>query len=931
MSSEQQAITSERRSIDLPAIPAVALSAKHAAILSADGELRTLSFDQARMILHKQAAYVCHAPFTKAKLDLEHLHTFDVLELFAFAHPAQFCVPTPAGLCKTLGICPPENFEDAPFSLLEIAQALLTDLQKDPLMDKANPLKIAEVMGLKGKGWSWTPHIFSSLGQTYDPDKDIFSKSALNVWKHFPEWAEEAPPPPETHFGVTKDETLRRLDELLSKGDQIREARQQQKDYAAHIAQTFDPPSQEDAPHVILAEAGTGVGKTLGYLSPASIWSEKNEGAVWISTYTKNLQRQIDQELDRLYPHPVVKDAYVAVRKGRENYLCLLNLEEAALRAATAHNPAQAIAAGIMARWSAASKDGDLSGPDFPGWLSGLLGYAQTYGLSDRRGECIFSACDHYHRCFVERSIRKSKRARLVIANHALVMINAAIATPGELLPTRYIFDEGHHLFEAADSAFSAHLTARETVELRRWILGAEGGRQSRARGLKRRLEDLIAGDDQAPQILEDILHATHKLTTHGWGKRLQEGAPHGPAEKFLQSLYQQVLARAPGRDTPYSLETPLTPATSELIETAKELRDALINIQKPVKKLIRILRSKLENDTGEMDGDTRRRLDSLSASLERRANMTLSAWIDLLEALQRDNTTQTDFVDWLEIERLDGRAQDIGAHRHHIDPMKPFGATIKPHLHGLAITSATLRSSHKHTDHNTEKDWLETEKHIGTHHLSNAEPIVATFDSPFDYAKNTRILIADDVNKNDLGQVAGAYHTLFTAAQGGALGLFTAIQRLRAVYDKIADKLEKENLTLYAQHIDGIDIGTLIDMFRDDEHACLLGTDAIRDGVDVPGHALRLLVFDRVPWPRPTILHKARKEAFGGRAYDEMLTRLKLQQAFGRLIRRESDRGIFVMLDPGLPSRLLDAFPPGATIEKKSLRDIAQDIRDFF
>ena len=63
----------------------------------------------------------------------------------------------------------------------------------------------------------------------------------------------------------------------------------------------------------------------------------------------------------------------------------------------------------------------------------------------------------------------------------------------------------------------------------------------------------------------------------------------------------------------------------------------------------------------------------------------------------------------------------------------------------------------------------------------------------------------------------------------------------------------------LLAQHIYPLDTGTLVDIFRSEENACLLGTDAVRDGIDVPGRALRLIVYDRVPWPRPTILHKAR------------------------------------------------------------------------
>ena len=192
----------------------------------------------------------------------------------------------------------------------------------------------------------------------------------------------------------------------------------------------------------------------------------------------------------------------------------------------------------------------------------------------------------------------------------------------------------------------------------------------------------------------------------------------------------------------------------------------------------------------------------------------------------------------------------------------------------------------------------------------------------PRDYGNRTKVIILDDVNKNDLGQVAAAYQALFTASGGGALGLFTAIQRLRAVYDRIVLPMEKSGIPLYGQHIEKIDTGTLIDIFREDAHACLLGTDAVRDGVDVPGESLRLLVFDRVPWPRPTLLHKARRNEFGKRRYDEMMTRLKLKQAFGRLIRRADDQGVFVMLDSMLPSRLHGAFPPDTPIIKTGLQD---------
>ena len=69
---------------------------------------------------------------------------------------------------------------------------------------------------------------------------------------------------------------------------------------------------------------------------------------------------------------------------------------------------------------------------------------------------------------------------------------------------------------------------------------------------------------------------------------------------------------------------------------------------------------------------------------------------------------------------------------------------------------------------------------------------------------------------------------------------------------------------------IDPVDIGTLVDMFRAEKNSCLLGTDAVRDGVDVPGDALRLIVLDRVPWPVPSILERARREKLGGSAWTE-------------------------------------------------------------
>ena len=365
--------------IELPAIPILCVNVRQAAIMTTDGEIRILNHKSAQKLIHQQPVMLCHAPYTAKTMGIDHFSapSFDILELFAFVHPGRFCVPTPTGIAKALGISPPEDFESTPFTLMEAATALLSDLSQDPYQAKANPLKIAHTMGMQGRvevgGWPWTPFVFSALGETYDPRIPVNSKSDLNIWKHLPEWSEEAPPPPPSHHPVTKEEAETRLKQLL--GDNA-EARTQQIDYTKTLTHAFDPKKHEDdPPHVVLAEAGTGVGKTLGYLAPASVWAEKNKGSVWVSTYTKNLQRQVNQELDRLYPDADLKAAKISVRKGRENYLCLLNFEDAAVSTTLSRIPRQAVAVGIMARWIAATNDGDLiSGIRLPRMVIRIIG-----------------------------------------------------------------------------------------------------------------------------------------------------------------------------------------------------------------------------------------------------------------------------------------------------------------------------------------------------------------------------------------------------------------------------------------------------------------------------------------------------------------------------------------------------------------------------
>jgi ATP-dependent DNA helicase DinG len=282
-------------------------------------------------------------------------------------------------------------------------------------------------------------------------------------------------------------------------------------------------------------------------------------------------------------------------------------------------------------------------------------------------------------------------------------------------------------------------------------------------------------------------------------------------------------------------------------------------------------------------------------------------------------------FIEWFSVDQPQGRETDAGLHSHWIDPTEPLARAVLKDADGVIITSATL----KDRPPDMPDDWANAEMRTGAVHLPY--PVTRlSFDSPFDYRAMSRLIAVNDVNREEMDQVAAAYRELFLASGGGALGLFTAIARLKAVHRRLVNPLAAAGLPPYAQHADAMDTGTLVDMFRSERDACLLGTDAVRDGVDVPGDSLRLIVMDRVPWGQPTILERARREAFGGNAYQDMVVRLRLRQAFGRLIRSRTDRGVFVILDSRLASRFANAFPPGLPIERMGLADAVDQVAKF-
>ncbi len=907
--------------------PALAvLPGARAGVADGSGEGRALSASEARVLFEEGPVLVAHAAMTARRLGLHapprSPRIFDVLELFAFARPAQFCAPSAVGLALALGEAPPQGAPAQAAALRGASLILLDELARAPTPSREAALATAET--LARAGWPWAAAVIGALRT--QPIARPWRGDGLDVWSRLKEWEDEAPAGEPLSRPVDPEAAAVRLALLLERAG-LDEPRPTQARYAAEAAHAFQPRERDGEPMMMLAEAGTGVGKTLAYLAPASLWAEANGPGVWIATYTRALQRQIERESRVLFPDAALRATKVAVRKGRENYLCLLNLQEAVNAARL--GGADLVGLALVARWVRASVDGDMTGGDFPAWLPTLFNIgpasqASAANLVDRRGECVHSGCAHYRSCFVERQIRASRGADIVIANHAVVLTQAAFdrgraarGRPGDSETAglrRIVFDEGHHLFDAADSAFAAALSGQEAAEMRRWIRGPEG-RGRRGRGLEVRLSEILEDREDARLALQTAVRAAQALPSEGWSGRIAPGVgeatPSGPVETFLAAVLEQLRARAAPSDT--GMECAARPALETVRATAREAAAALGAIITPLQTLSRLLEEVLDADADVLGPSERARIEGALRGLERRARNILPAWRSMLAAIDEDAEDDPDFVDWFEAHIQYGRVVDAACRRHWIDPTEPLHAAVIAPAHGVLVTSATL------ADAAHEDPFAIAEMRTGAARLSE-RPRTLRLASPFDYAQNAIALVVTDVGKDDPRQVASAMRELFLASEGGALGLFTAIRRLRAVHERIAGPLADRGLALYAQHVDPLEVGALVDIFRAEEDACLLGTDAVRDGMDVPGRSLRLLVFDRVPWPRPDILHKARRGRFGGKAYDDSQARARIAQAFGRLVRRSQDKGVFVMLDAAAPTRLFSGLPQGVEVRRLSL-----------
>src|SRR5690348_4621931 len=686
-------------------LPLPALHATHAGIwlASGDGEVREASRGEAIARAAGTPHIILNAPLLGQRLGYPELSGLDLLELFAFMHPARFAVPTASGLSRALGLEPPGSDGAAAAALRRIADRLLAVLA-DPDWREREGAWTSNAT-LHRLGWGWAPIVGARLERPERGERMLFSRLR--------QWDEAADRPPPRAVVVSPEDARAKLDRLTGRA----EAREGQRAMAEAVTQVFAPKKAKDVPNLLLAEAGTGIGKTLAYLAPASVWAEQAGGAVWVSTFTKALQRQLDGEGSKLFADSEERARRIVVRKGRENYLCLLNLEDALQGAFSGR---AAVLAQLVGRWAAYTKDGDMVGGDLPGWLPSLFRRAGTTALTDRRGECVYAGCPHYRRCFIERAERASREADLVIANHALVMVNAARAR--EDAPGRILFDEGHHLFEAADSTFAVAFGGHEAIELRRWIVGPEGRSRGRRRGLAARLMDVASYDEEGGLALEAAVEAAKALPSDGWLQRIVEGAPFGPIEHLLQEVRGVVYARSKAQEAGYGLETELAEPDGALVSSAAGAAELLEGLQKPLAALGRRLEAVLEDAPDWLDAQARARVEGAIRGLSWRRE-TVAAWIALLGRV--GGQADPEFIDWLAVERMNGREFDVAIHRRWLDPTKPLAKAVIAPADGVLVTSATLRGG---------EDWPAADARTGAVHL----PVPALHfeaESPFDYA----------------------------------------------------------------------------------------------------------------------------------------------------------------------------------------------------
>ena len=619
----------------------------------------------------------------------------------------------------------------------------------------------------------------------------------------------------------------------------------------------------------LVAEAGTGTGKTLAYLVPAVLSGRR----IIVSTATKTLQEQIWQK-----DLPLLRDAcglsfHAAYLKGRSNYLCLARAEEFA-RAPTFAVREEAAFWPRIREWAERTESGDRSELDLP---DQLLSWKDLSATSET---CTGRECALYETCFVTRARAAAAEADVLLVNHHLFFADLAMRTSRagvEILPEpdAVVFDEAHALEEVATEYFGLQVSSYRAEELARDAARAVSDRPDLASFIK-------AATGELKKAAEKYFHGiADGLRAGGPGERRGRRPNGGPPAASAAS------PRAFGTTSlPRSFEDTRAPLTEETLQSLAREQERLDEALLELRDLL-------------ADADT----PALS-QISRRAG---ELRVELAAVTAMKEPSRVYFGE------LRGRGVFLRA--APIDVSAELQERLYRRVDTAVFTSATLAAQGRF-------DFFR--RQVGL--APEFDVTEVRYDGPFDFSRQAAIVSPEDMPEpNDPSFVARAAETVreLTAITGGrAFVLCTSTRNMNALHRASRDLPYR--ILLQGERPKA----RLLELFRE-EPSVLFATASFWEGVDVPGEALSLVIIDRLPFAPPSdpvVAAKLRAlEAQGQDGFSELqvpAAALALRQGFGRLVRTRLDRGLVAVLDRRLVSKgygraFLATLPPAPLLRR--------------
>jgi ATP-dependent DNA helicase DinG len=686
---------------------------------------------------------------------------------------------------------------------------------------------------------------------SYDYGDNVFGSGEIN---HVAEFVDIHP-----------DKITELFDNTMRQSMNEYEERPQQIEMANQVVGAFN------RSEIFLAEAPTGVGKSLAYLIPAILWAKTNGESVIVSTGTKNLQDQLFSKDIPQVAKALGIDFKAVLLKGRANYLCLFKYYELLNEATSSFGPEERQALLSLAVWVETTKTGDIS--ECTGFSINRWRY--LWARASCEGNfCLGKSCNHYKRCFLYKAKNEAASAHVKVINHHLLF--ADFSAKGDLLATsgHAIIDEAHNLEKVAASYLGPEITFSQFLTLFNQIFTirpVETGFLALAK-----MRALTLDREEAKRINNEISKIQRKLM-----------AVRGDSNEFFDKLAGAVMAGA--NEEGRAKEISYTDITKFVAQhSIDKFDDSLKNLEIAMMNL-----SELFEESDSLK-------DKLELSVRAKA---LSQ--DLRDCRQSFEfltvSDNKDFVYWIEMARKT-EARLISA---PLEVGKILDAGFYDRLKTLILCSATLSVA---------GDFSYYKKRLGLTLNAADRTFDRTLDSPFDLKKNIGFYSAGFLpNPNAANfdkECAEVIYDLFSAAKVKGMVLFTAYKTITSVVDSIGGRLLDNGFELFVQ--DGSQSpARLLSRFRASTSGIMFGTDSFWEGVDLPGEELQLLVIVKLPFSvpdKPWIkANLDRIDAGGGSSFmDFSLPEavIKFRQGFGRLIRKKTDSGCVVVLDPRLSGK---------------------------